>query len=77
MQTKRQVSNVMWTKQMVKEVIGLWESMTANQIADKINVRKDQVNYIASRIRQAGYKLPRKHVTGYVGSLIKEVLSEI
>lgn len=66
-----------WTKESLKSVINLWESKTLDEISKELGVNIQNVIYIASRIRKAGYDLPRKKKRGTVDLLIKEVIKEL
>ena len=74
---KKKVANYMWTKEGIKKMIKLWEESSIQDIADALGIEKKNVQYMAMQIRKAGGKLPRKHHTGHIQSLIKEVLKEI
>ena len=66
----------MFTKDQIKAVMNLWETKTVRQIADELRVKAESIQYIATAIRNAGYKLPKKRVKGHLRLLIEEVLSE-
>lgn len=67
----------MWTKDDIKKVAKLWSSKTMEELAKELDVRKDQILYIVTHMRKAGFELPRKHKTGYMEMLLKECLLEL
>jgi len=66
-----------WTKEQVRIVATQWVSATKEEIAKKLGVRTDQVNYIISQMRKAGFYLPKKHKKSELQSLLKECLKEM
>ncbi len=69
--------NRMYTKQDIKVVIELWETSNTAEIAKELDITSQQVQYLAGQIRKFGYKLTRKTVRGYMGTLVKEVMGEL
>jgi hypothetical protein len=65
-----------WTKQDINTLIELWETSTPKEIADKIGVSINPLNYMRMQIKKAGLILPKKRLVNHYQSLIKEVLSE-
>lgn len=70
-------SNTLYTKEQIKQVIKLWGDYSTEDIAKKLKIEKKQVSYLATQIRAAGFKLPKKHIIGKTRSLIMEVLNEL
>lgn len=54
-----------WTKQEIKEIIGLWENKNSNEIAKALGISAQQVSYMGNQR------------VGYLGNLIKEVIKEL
>lgn len=67
----------MWTKSELKELVKIWEGRTAQEVADSLGVEKDAMQQVVFRLRRAGVKITRKHRTGYLDLLIKEVAKEL
>lgn len=66
-----------WTKEDVKKVIKLWDSMTKEEIALELDITESQVGSMAFRIRKAGGNLAKKHRKGLCEELIKEAILEV
>lgn len=62
------------TVKQIRQFHALWESKSAQEIADEMGLNRAQVAYVAARIRKAGYELPHKRINGYWDTLIKEAL---
>ena len=75
--TRRKVGNHLWTKDELKQVIRLWDSKTKMELAAEIGVTKENLNYIATQLRNAGVKLARKSTRGYLQGLIHEAVKEL
>jgi len=67
----------MWTKDEIKQIIEMWEKYTVQEMMKKLNLREDQVHYMAAALRKAGFVLPRKHRNGNLSNLIQEIHSEM
>lgn len=67
----------MYTKQFFQKFVELWESTDAETMSNKLGIERGQVNYIAAKIRKAGYALTRKRQSGEFQALLKEALDEI
>lgn len=77
MATKKIAGSHQWTKDELKSVVKLWETLTTEQIADRLNLSRIQVGYAADVLRKAGVKLPKKHVVGKTLALAKEIAAEL
>jgi len=67
----------MWTKENIRVLVNIWEKSTVEEIADKLDVDKRKVTYMANVIRKQGYPLSRKHVKSRAKIMIDEVMSEL
>lgn len=74
--TSKRAEKTQFTKQHIASVIDLWEKKDLQEIADELNIRRDQVQYLAHQIRRAGFNLPKKRMKSKQLSLIREVLLE-
>jgi len=64
-----------WTKDEIKMLTKVWDSMSLDQLAKEFNLEKTQVSYMANEIRKLFPKLClKKHRKGEVMALIKEAL---
>lgn len=70
-------SKKLWTKSEIKLVIKLWDTATTAEIADELKRPKTSIGYIAKKIRDEGYDLPKKQKSGTLSLLVKEVLKEL
>jgi len=75
--TVKRTKSHMWTKDDIKEVIRLWDDATLEQIAERINVPKYKIQWMAKQIRKAGHDLPLKRKNLNTQLLIKEVLRDL
>ena len=66
----------MWTKEQINVVKTQWNTKTATEICNELNIQYQQLAYIVKQMRLAGFNLPRKHVQGNLQSLLKECLLE-
>ena len=59
---KPRVNNAyfMWTKENIKTVLQLWDTLSKEEIAEKIGCEASQVAYIAAQVRKEGYHLQKK-----------------
>jgi len=73
--TTRDIAH-MWTKDELKQVVELWDKISAKDLCIKLNVKYQQLTYIVKEMRKAGLILNKKHINGHVQSLIKEMMSE-
>ncbi len=74
-------TNVLYSIEVIATVGKLWENYNSRQIIEKLQelghkeiTKPTQITYIAQQYRKAGYKLPRKRVTGVWGNLIEEAI---
>lgn len=67
----------MWTKSEIKTVATLWETSTVEELCKKLDITINQLNYIVTQMKKAGFKLAKKHKRSQVQSLLKEVLREM
>lgn len=65
-----------WTKNDISTVLDLWETTSNRDLANKLGVKPQQLQYMRMQISKAGYDLPRKRVVGVSQGLIKDVLRE-
>ena len=71
------MSKKLWTKSEIKTVVQLWNTKTTAEIADELKRPHPSIGYIAKKIRDAGYDLPKKQRHGTISLLVKEVLREL
>lgn len=69
--------NTMYTKKFFQTFVTLWETSSADQMAQKLNINRKQVSQIAGRIRKLGYPLTYKRQNSNFELLLEEALSEI
>lgn len=67
----------MWTKAELKEFVYLWETETAEAIAERFGVSRATISNIAVKFRKAGFPLTMKRQVGTSHSLIREVIAEL
>lgn len=79
LKTKHQekLAKHLWTKEEIKTLISLWETMTLEEVARELKVHPTQAQYMAALIRKEGYALPKKRVIGRARGLVKEVIREL
>ena len=66
-----------WTKDEIKALVSLWDTKTTLEIAAELNLKNNQVTYMAKRVRDSGYALPKHRRNGYMASLVKEAIAEL
>ncbi len=66
----------MWTKEDFKDLLGLWENATVNEMADRFDVSTATIYSIAKKFRALGYPLTKKRRNGTMDLLIREVIAE-
>ena len=66
----------MYTKEEVRKVQALWNTKTASEICKELGVDKSQLGYLVAQMKKAGMILSRKHITGSLNTLIKEIIAE-
>ena len=71
------MKHIMYTKQFFQTFVKIWETSSADEMAQKLDISRAKVNYIASKIRKAGYHLTAKRQAGVFQSLLVESLDEI
>jgi biotin operon repressor len=67
----------LFTKDEAKKLLTLWEGSTKQQIADKLEIRIDQVSYLATQMKKSGFKLQRKSSKGYLNGMLKDLYNEL
>ncbi len=77
MELKKLKSYHQWTKDQIKKVLKMWESHTAQEIAEEIGVSKEKITGIANVLRKKGFKLSKKRQNGYFQILIDELKQEM
>lgn len=69
------VVNHQWTKDEIKKLVRIWDSMTLGEVAEEMGLEKTQVQYMANEVRKLYPKfLAKKHRRGVIMGLIKEAL---
>ncbi|MCJ7804947.1 hypothetical protein MUP35_04435, partial [Patescibacteria group bacterium] len=63
-----------WTKDEISYILDLWQSKTIDELSNELDRKGNAILYMARKIRQLGYALPRKHRVKIIDNLIKEVL---
>jgi len=66
-----------WTKKEIKTVLTMWEDKNKDEIAKELGRSSLQINYMATQIRRAGYKLSFKTKKGKTRGLILEAIKEL
>jgi hypothetical protein len=66
-----------WTKDEIRSVAKLWETVTSRELCDRISINYQQLLYIAREMRKVGFVLPKKSKIGYVRNLLLEVKEEM
>jgi hypothetical protein len=66
-----------WTKDDIKKFVQLWDNCTVKEIESELGLRHNQLSYIRTKIKTAGYQLSRKNVRGVADSLIHEAMREL
>ena len=66
-----------WTKDEIKSLVSLWETKTVDEIAEELKLQRQQITYMAGRIRHNGFKLTRHHRDGVTALLVKEAMKEL
>lgn len=75
--TQTRAVHRMITKEEIKAVAQLWETKTAQSIAQELGLNTYQVMRVAKMLRDAGLELPKKHINGVFKNLINEVVGEL
>lgn len=71
------ISHHMWTKDEIKKILNLWEDSTMEEMAEKLGVNRQQLDYIVTSMRKAGFVLSKKHKRGQLSVMLQEVLNEL
>lgn len=66
-----------WTKEEMKELIGLWDKKSVQDIAEKLNRKPNSVLYISYELRKLGVPLARKSQHGKTRLLACEMIKEL
>lgn len=66
-----------FTKEEIKAVARLWKESSTSDIAKELKITVAQVVYLATQIRKAGFKLPKKRRNGVNQFLVKEAMGEL
>lgn len=67
----------MWTKDEIRKVVEFWSTKSTSELCEMLNAKEFQLLYVAAKLRKAGVKIPKKHQTGYLDKLVKEVAAEL
>jgi biotin operon repressor len=65
------------TKEDIREIITLWDSITVKQLAEKIGVSEFTIYSVAKTLRTHGVHIPSKRRKNILQGLVKEVISEM
>jgi len=63
-----------WTKNDIRTVNKLWDTKSTREIAKELGVAPQQVTYLGTRIRLAGFNLAKRSAKGQMLTMIKEAL---
>jgi len=66
----------MWTKEKIKLMISLWDTVNSKDMSEKIGETREEINFMASIIRKSGYPIQKKREIGYRELLIDKAMSE-
>ncbi len=77
MKKKVPVQHHMWTKDEMKKLYKLWESVEPQDIAEDMGIEVGQVRYMANAMRKEGFKLSKKRKVGKKLLLIRELKAEL
>jgi len=70
-------THILYTKDFFQTFAKLWDELSVEDMANKLGIDKPQVNYIAAKIRKAGYALTKKREHGVFQRLLIEAMDEI
>lgn len=62
------------TEKRIQRFVSLWLEKTNNELAEEFDWSPAQVSYVAYKIRETGYPLPRKQQKAHWNMLIKRAL---
>ena len=68
----------LWTKNEVRKLKDLWDTKSLEEVAIELNLKPEQISYMAGQMRKVGFKLStkRRRGGGRVQILLRELLAE-
>lgn len=66
-----------FTKQEARILLTLWDRATKEEIAEKLNLRSEQIGYLAREMNKVGFELSKKRKVGQLRTMLKELKKEL
>lgn len=66
-----------WKEEEIKSIVSFWKDFTPSEIARKLGMRNEQVNYLVTEMRKIGFDLPKKKQKGRLQAILLKVKSEM
>lgn len=67
----------MWTKGEMSDLVKLWNTTDMEVLERKLGRSKATIQGMLKKMRSAGIDIPKKRVTGYIDTLVKDFAREL